>query len=75
MIDNHDSKNTAATADAESGAPASPAGRHCGRCGKDLSFAAYIIGASVLVGAVLISATLLYIFKTASHRLDSVIQR
>ncbi len=66
MIHHHESENAAAA-----GADAAD-NPHCDRCGKDLSFAAYIIGASLLVSAVLVSATLLYIFKTASTRLDSV---
>jgi protein-disulfide isomerase len=46
---------------------------HCERCGNDLNYAAYVIGAAVLVGSILVSATMFYIFKTASNRLDSVV--
>ena len=45
----------------------------CGNCSKDLSFVAYVIGGSVLVGAILISVTMLYIFKSTSNRLDTVL--
>lgn len=38
---------------------------------KDLGFVAYVIGASVLVGAVLISATLFYNFKMVLKRMDA----
>jgi len=60
MIHHHENENMSA-ADASGGENRD----------KDSSFAAYVIGASVLLGAVLISGTLLYIFKTASARLDS----
>jgi protein-disulfide isomerase len=38
---------------------------------KDLGFVAYVIGASVLVGAILISATLFYNFKMVFKRMDA----
>ena len=42
--------------------------------GKDLSFAAYIVGGSILLGAIIMSATMLYMFKTAFVHLDTVVK-
>lgn len=53
--------------------PASTSDKDFVQGNKDLSFAAYIIGASVLASAVLVSASMLYIFKSASQRVDSVL--
>lgn len=36
---------------------------HCQDCDKSINYAAYVIGASVLVGCILISATIFYNFK------------
>lgn len=62
MIHHHESEQTA-VADASNNS-------HCESCGKDLSFAAYIIGASALVGAVLIAASLFYNFKLVLKQMD-----
>ena len=42
--------------------------------GKDFSFAAYVVGGSILLGAIVISATMLYMFKTATQHLDTVVK-
>src|ERR1700690_1894259 len=46
------------------GTPETPetlaSGGHCERCASDLSFVAYVVGASVMIGAILISASLFY---------------
>lgn len=44
---------------------------NAGESANDLGFVAYVIGASVLVGAVLISATLFYNFKMVFKRMDA----
>ncbi len=44
---------------------------NAGESAKDLGFVAYVIGASVLVGAILISATLFYNFKMVFKRMDA----